>query len=573
MERELWIAEKMSEYRRLPLEHNTIMFIEGYSFGAGGVVSYLFRKALKDPQYKDCRLVWTVRDYETALEGLGDVLEDKRVMIVKSEMPDYLRTLAVAGTIISGYPLPNFFLKKEGQKVYTYMALGSFSSGTYSRYQLRNFVHTLNDTDKFICLDEYDEKIYLKDYRISPDRIMRIRPEDVFPAREENKKTVLIAINFNKELLESGSSIVAFVKRAKAALSFYDLDVKVFVGYGFWNKFKSQKQFFGIDEIYCDDIDMSCHMNGAALLITDNTYRVTIAQRLGVPVVYWGEETQTMSSSSFFATVKYAPDWMILYQIFEEMFGGLSPDGSIMYGEISEMFKMTAERDIEDEETGTEGDDSENKGADGAPADQDEKDNNVNEDDTDEEDEEDEEDDEKSSSDDPFCRRALFDGSYVAGPVKEKILYVFRWENEEGYLEKMMRWLDRYDVGDREVTVLFLNSANKVLYSFVSGIEHPHLVTCRVGFYQSTPEERQMMTDKSPDMDGYLEETSGAFLVKEWNRVLGNVKYDKVYAENTTNFFWNRMYKYAPTDDFNLLMSKADKDKIFDSVHETLEEQ
>ena len=570
MERELWIAEKMSEYRRLPLESHTIMFIESYSHGLGGVVSYLFRKAINDPQYKDYQLIWTVRDYEAALDEFGDLLSDKRVKIVKTEMPDFLRSLAVSGIIICGNPLPNYFLKRIDQKIYTHMALGSLMMQSYSRYQVRNLVKTINDTDKFICLDEYDKNILLKNYRIKPERIHHINIEDVFNGKEKNSRVVVISINGLKNITESCATFAAFVKRVKAVLSYYDLEIKVFVGYDFWKKYRSQKENIGIEEIYSADQDMSGSMNGAALFITDTVYRAAIAQRLNVPTIILNRVNIPSVFSYIFDDVQYAIGWASLYHSFECKFGGLGPDGGFLYDEHTGLFEMPFSKEFDiDSEYDTDSDDSDNSEADKKP---DEDDNRKEiEEKTGEEDEELENDDDDVETD--LLKGSLTPDTRSYHIEIKKILYVFRWEPEEGYLESIMRWLDEYDRGDQEITVLFLNSGNQVLYSHVSELALPHLITLRAGFYQSTAEERQMMTDKSPELDSYLEEKSHVFIDEEWKRMLGNVRFDKVYAENTTNYFWNRMYKYAPTDDFILLMSKADKDKIFNSVNENVEEQ
>ena len=544
MERELWLAGKMSEYRRLPLEPKTIMFIEEYSFGAGGVISSLFRKALTDPQYKDYTFVWTTRDYETTLDNFAGLIEDKRVMIVNREMPDFLKYMSVAGTITCGNTLPNFYVKREGQKIRTHIALSVYLLPWYSRNQLRNFVHTINDTDEFLCLDDYDESVLMRDYRISKDRIVRLSKDDIVPSAG-GKKTVIISISQNARMAKSCAALASFVKRIKAVMAFYDIEVKAFVSYKFWKRYKPQKLYFGIDEICCDEADMTRYYSEACLLITDNTYRATQAQRFGLPVVIWGVKKISERFEDYYTDLQYASDWSSLYAIIERKFGGLGIDGQILYDDHQDEFIDSDDDEVEEKEV-----DSDDETDEDAP-------------------------DESRKTERPlnelFCRRESADDVYDISKPLEKILYILRVEKEDEYLDQLGRWLDYEDKGNKEITVLFLNSAKQTLYTKLGKLHRPHLITVRAGFYQSDAHEREMMMARSDEVDGYLKNESHDFIDEEWRRLLGNARYDKIFADKSTNFFWKQMYKYPPTESFKLI-TKEDKQALFDSVPQEEEE-
>lgn len=562
MERELWLAGKMSEYRRLPLESKTIMFIEEYSFGAGGVITALFLKALKDPQYKDYRLVWTARDYETTIDQFGELIEDDRVVIVKREMPNFLRYLAVASNLYSSNTLPNYYIKREGQKIFTYMSLSAFVLPWYTKNQIRNLVPTINDSDHFICLDEYDENIYLNDYGVDPGKILRLDISEIFPVKDgSDRNMVIIAVSHNASLLKNGASFAGFIRKIKGIMDFYGKEIKVLVGNKFWKNYRSQKEYFGIEEIFCDDLSIAPYLGKACLLITDNTYRATQAQRINIPVVIWGGKPISERFASFYSDCEIIKDFKSLYKLFEARFGGLGVDGRVLYVDGIECDEGD---DAASDKIGTDSAESREQSEDPDDMIVIKKHDDDSSDDESDDEESNEGADEAEVMIPPekvFCRRAVDD----VIPSGKNVLYVFRWEKDNKYIDCIEDWFAKVESEGQRATILFLNTRNQALYSSLKRMRRPHMITCRVGFYQSSEEERSMMTAKSNELDDYLENVSHEFISDEWKRLVGNVRYDLIIADRTTNYFWKKMYKYPPADELKL-MGKEEKEAIFDQL-------
>ena len=543
MERDLWMAGQMNESRKLPVEPDTVLFIEDFSTGAAGVVSNLFMEALKDPAYSHCRLVWTARDYDSTLDQFGELIEDDRVWIVMRGMADFIKALAVAGRIYCANTLPNYYIKREGQTIYTSFQLYIFTSDCYTKNQIKNAVKTLNDTDYFLCADDgYDDAVLVKDLGISRDRISYYP----LPAETTDRNKIIISINREPHLTRNCSSFAGFVKRIEALAGFYGKTVCSFTGLSFWKKYRKQKDYFGIENVFCDEQNLTRFYGDACLLITDSYLRALQAQRCHIPVILCADKEMPEMLDGFFEDLTVATQYSTIYREMERLFGGLGVEGELLYseedadekaGKDDPIFGKPERHDVESDyadESGEDNDDEET--AVSAERICSRKDR---------------------SSADFFCRREV-----APAENRESYLYLFKWEKSASYAETVERWLEKTDDGKKDITLMFLSSGSSALYDDIQRFHLPHRITCRVGYYQSSQEERKMIKEKSGDLDDYLENSSHAFIADEWKRLLGNVHFDHIIADKTSIFFWKTMYKYPPTDDFVILESEDKKNLL-----------
>ena len=110
------VGHQYKDMLELPIEENTVFFIENYRNGPTGDMINLLRACFEMEEFADYSFTWVGHSYSDV-----DLMFDKRlivsnrVCIVSDGSEEYRRALAVSKYIVTGRYLPMWYIKRPGQ--------------------------------------------------------------------------------------------------------------------------------------------------------------------------------------------------------------------------------------------------------------------------------------------------------------------------------------------------------------------------------------------------------------------------------------------------------------------------
>lgn len=278
------------ELRNSPIDSKSIMFIENYSAGARGIIKRLFLKKLNDPQYIEYSFIWVCRDYDETIKIFGNQINSKRIWLVESGKRDYIRFLMTAGIIVTAELLPEYYIKRDGQVIYTFLHETNAYQLTYSKGQLQNMISTINFTDSFLYLDDHIKRFLVYQNRIDEGKLIKLEYEELYPEffcdKEKlfkiEQKNVVLSIRDDRHL-KSVAEFRRIRRELEGVSQFYDAEIVCRVKLNFYrDKFiQDEEARINTPDVFSDEYELGSLLEDSVIVITDSLYDAMYATSLG----------------------------------------------------------------------------------------------------------------------------------------------------------------------------------------------------------------------------------------------------------------------------------------------------
>lgn len=282
------------ELRNSPIDNKSIMFIENYSAGARGIIQRLFIKKLNNPQYMDYTFIWVCRDYDETLKIFGNQINTKRIWLVESGNRDYIRFLMTAGTIVTADLLPEYYIKRDGQEIQTFLHETNVYQLTYSKSQIQNMVSTINFTDSFLYQDDFIKRFLVCQHRIDEGKLLKLELNELYPELSCNKeksskggkKKVVLSIRDDRHL-KSVAEFRRIRRELEGIAQFYDAEIVSRVKLNFYrDKFiQDEEARINTPAVFSDEYELGSLFEDSVIVITDSLYDAMYASALGKRVI------------------------------------------------------------------------------------------------------------------------------------------------------------------------------------------------------------------------------------------------------------------------------------------------